>query len=65
MISEDHDAEDCSNDAENTALRHRNKLYFKAYKNRKPILEIAIRFHNITVFLMSRKNITNLTDPNW
>ncbi len=34
----------------NSALHHRNKLYFKVYKNRKPILEIAIIFHNITVF---------------
>ncbi len=51
MISEGScDTEDWSNDAENSALRHRNKLYFKVYKNRKPILEIAIIFHNITAF---------------
>ncbi len=25
------DTEDCSNDAENTALHHRNKLQFKVY----------------------------------
>ncbi len=51
MISEGScDTEDWSNVAENSALHHRNKLYFKEYKNRKPILEIAIRFHNITVF---------------
>ncbi len=32
MISEGScDAEDWSNDAENSALRHRNKLYFKVY----------------------------------
>jgi len=29
------DSEDWSNDAENSALRHRNKLYFKEYLNRK------------------------------
>ncbi len=32
MISEGScDTEDWSNDAENSALRHRNKLYFKVY----------------------------------
>ncbi len=51
MISEGScDTEDWSNDAENSALRHRNKLYFKVYENRKTILEIAIRFHNIIFF---------------
>ncbi len=25
------ETEDCSDDAENTALRHRNKFYFKVY----------------------------------
>jgi len=33
MISEGScDTEDCSNDAENSALHHRNKLYFKVFK---------------------------------
>ncbi len=33
MISEGScDTEDWSNDAENSALLHRNKLYFKVYK---------------------------------
>ncbi len=33
MISEGScDTEDWSNDAENTALHHRNKLYFNVYK---------------------------------
>ncbi len=42
MISEGScDTEDWSN-AENSALLYRNTLYFKIYKNRKPILEIAI-----------------------
>ncbi len=51
MISEGScDTEDWSNDAENSALHHRNKFYFKVYYNRKPIIEIAIRFHNITDF---------------
>ncbi len=51
MISEGScDTEDLSNYAENSVLCHRNKLYFKVYKNRKPILEIAKRFHNITFF---------------
>ncbi len=36
MISEGScDTEDWSNDAENSALHHRNKLHFKIYSNRK------------------------------
>ncbi len=31
----DHVTEDWSNAAENTALHHKNKLYFKIYLNRK------------------------------
>ncbi len=51
MISEGFsDTEDWNNDSENSALYHRNKFYFKVYKNLKPIIEIAIRFCNITVF---------------
>ncbi len=34
MISEGSCTEDWSNDAENSALRHRNTLYFKVYYNR-------------------------------
>ncbi len=41
--------EDWSNDAENSALYHRNKLGFKLYKNSKPLFYIAVIFHNITV----------------
>ncbi len=37
------DTEDWINDAENTALHHRNKLHFKIYSNRKTV----IIFHNI------------------
>ncbi len=38
MISEGScDTEDWSNDAENSALHHRNKLHFKIYANRKNI----------------------------
>ncbi len=40
------DTEDWINDAENTALHHRNKLHFKIYSNRKTV----IIFHNITDF---------------
>ncbi len=32
MISEDHVTEDWSNDAENTAAHHRNKLHFDTQK---------------------------------
>ncbi len=39
MISEEScDIEDWSNNAENSALRHRNKLYFKTYLNREKLL---------------------------
>ncbi len=38
MISEGScDTEDWMNDAENSALRHRNKWYFRVYVNRKPV----------------------------
>ncbi len=38
MISEESsDTEDWSNDAENSALHHRNKLHFKIYLNRKQL----------------------------
>ncbi len=39
MISEGScDTEDRSNDAENSALHHRNKLQFTIYSNRKDVL---------------------------
>ncbi len=51
MISEGScDTEDWRNDAENSALHHRNKLLFKIYSKRKELFEIVIIFHNITVF---------------
>ncbi len=38
MISEgSRDTENWSNDAENSALRHRNKFYFLIYSNRKQL----------------------------
>ncbi len=37
-----------SNDAENSALHHKNKLHFKTYSNRKQFFEIYI----FTVFLI-------------
>ncbi len=54
MISEGScDTEDWSNDAENTALYHRNKLHFKIYLNRKQLFQIVINSHVITFFLVS------------
>ncbi len=51
MISDgSYDTEDWSNDAENSALHHRNKLNLNIYSNRKPFFLIVIIFHNITVF---------------
>ncbi len=51
MISEEScDSEHLSNDAENSDLHHRNKLYFEIYSHRKLLFEIVI-FHNITVLL--------------
>ncbi len=42
MISEGScDTEDWSNDAENTAFHHKNKLNFKMYWNRKVILNFS------------------------
>ncbi len=40
---------DMSNDAENSALHHKNKLHFKINSNRKQFF-IVIIFHNITDF---------------
>ncbi len=49
MISEgSHDTKDWSNDAENSALPHRNKLHFKIYSHRKHILN----YNNISGFLI-------------
>ncbi len=53
MISEGScDTEDWSNDAENSALITEINSILKYIKIGKPILEIAIRFHNITVFFL-------------
>ncbi len=51
MISEDHVTEDWSNDAENSAAHHSNKLYFNRYSHRKQLFDIVIIFNNITVLL--------------
>ncbi len=45
------DTEDWSNDAENTAFRHRYKLHFIIYLHRKHLFLIIIIFLNITEFL--------------
>ncbi len=51
MISEGScDTEDWSNDAENSALHHRNKLHFKIYSNRKQLFLIVMNYQNIVVF---------------
>ncbi len=56
MISEGScDTEDWSNDAENSALHHRNKLYFKYIQIENTFLIIII-FHNITAFLYFQLN---------
>ncbi len=53
MISEGScDTEDWRNDAENSALHHRNKFNLKIYSNKKQLFEIVIIFHNITVFIV-------------
>ncbi len=38
------------NDAENSALHHRNKLYFKIYSDRKQLFQIVIIFHVYCIF---------------
>ncbi len=45
------DTEDCSNDAEKSALHHKNKLHFKIYHNVKWLFEIVIIFHKFTALL--------------
>ncbi len=35
FLKDDEKAEDWSNDAENWALHHKNKLHFKIYSNKK------------------------------
>ncbi len=65
------DTEDWSNDAENSALHHRNKLYFKLHSNRK-LFQIVIilpyqihaalvniSFIRLNIRLLSGKNILN------
>ncbi len=45
MISEESwDTEDWSNDAENTALHHRNKLHFKTYPIKKLLFQTVLIF---------------------
>ncbi len=60
MISEgSYDTEDRSNDAENSALRHKNKLHFKIYSDRKQFLKTVIIFHNITVIYILFTNYSH------
>ncbi len=50
MISEGScDTEDWRNDAENSALHHRNKIYFKYSEIENSYFKLYF-FHNITVF---------------
>ncbi len=49
MISEEScDTEDWSNDAENSALNHKKKLYFKIYSDR--VFESILNSNNISQF---------------
>ncbi len=69
MISEGScDTEYWSNDAENSALHHRNKLRFKIYSNRKQFILIAIIFKNIAVFtvflILKNASLVNIRDGN-
>ncbi len=51
MISEGScDTEDWCNDAENSALHHRNKLHFTIFSHRKQLFYIVKICHNIKVF---------------
>ncbi len=57
MISEGScDTEDWSNDAENPALHHRNKLHLQIYSHRKQLFYIVIIFHNITTGFTDQLN---------
>ncbi len=58
MISEgSRDTKDWSNDAENVALHHSNKLHFKIYSNnrKKRYFNLQKIFHNITAFYCINK----------
>ncbi len=50
------DTEDWSNDDENTAVHHRNKLQFNRYSHRKQLLEIVILLHVFTIFWIKKKS---------
>ncbi len=54
------DTEDWSNDAENSALHHRNKLHSKIYSKRKPFFKIVIIFHNIFFYYIFNQINTSL-----
>ncbi len=47
MISEGCDTEDWSNDTENSALHHRNKLHLKIYSYRKEFISQYYTFYVI------------------
>uniref|UniRef100_A0A8C2HVE1 Metal transporter n=1 Tax=Cyprinus carpio TaxID=7962 RepID=A0A8C2HVE1_CYPCA len=48
------DTEDWSNDAENTAAHHRNKLQFKIYSNRKQLLKYVCVSSEVNLFSPSQ-----------
>ncbi len=60
MISEGScDTEDCSNDAENSALHQRKKKHFKWYSNRKQLFKLW-EIHNIAALLYFESNKCSL-----
>ncbi len=44
------DTENWSNDAENSAMNHRNKLHLNIYIQIEKGFYIVLQFHNITAF---------------
>ncbi len=48
------DTEDWSNDAENSTLRHRNKIHFQIYSNRKQSFSIS-QYYNFLLYLWWKK----------
>ncbi len=59
MISEGpHDTEDWSNDAEISALLHRNKSHFKIYSNKTPILNCnTSQYYDLLYFLSNKYSL--------
>ncbi len=63
MISEwSCDTDDWSNDAENSALNHRNKLHFKIYSNSKQSFWILYNITGLLYFYSTNSVLISITN---